>query len=64
MSKSISCPHCLGTGEIIKIIEENNEVKESCNICKGDGKVLEEVSIIYLQKLEAKVHDLLNDGYE
>ena len=38
------CPKCLGIGEVFDPIEEN-EVR--CNLCRGKGKVSEEIADSY-----------------
>jgi DnaJ-class molecular chaperone len=35
----ITCPHCLGTGEVVDANEEDDFFSETCTLCLGGGKI-------------------------
>lgn len=51
--KYVECPKCFGTGVYYTPLED---VEKQCNLCKGKGKVSEEIADMY-----DPISDMLSD---
>lgn len=53
MKDLLECPKCFGEGKYYSPLNDEEKV---CNLCKGEGKVLEDIADIY-----DPISDMLSD---
>lgn len=51
MNNKLECPHCIGVGEEIVVVNEKEFYNKICHLCDGEGIVDEDVSNTYISDL-------------